>query len=214
MSRRSLGRIQGIGSGLIPRNLNAQALVALRGLSDTPADDIVALLRSEQPIDAKIRHRLADAIEGKLRGVRIRVTNPKEVTFVKKLMREFARVRQGRLVRRQIQESQLEPVQVQGKNRESALKELAEAMGKEFKTAESCLTLADRLDGLIVDVRCRGYYPELTDTELTVAFLSARIDKLPPESGIDDALPALVNVVLQFQKMENEALGPQEWFLT
>lgn len=204
MSRKSIHRVQGIGAGLFPRNLNSRALVALRGLSDAPADDIVALLRSDQPIDEKIRQRLADAIEGKCKGVRISVTNPKKVTFVRQLLRQYAHFRQGQYIRQQIQESK----------REAALNDLARAMGKSFKTAEPCLTLADQLDRWIADVRCRGDHPDLTDTALTVAFLSAKIDDLPPEEGIDDALPALVNIVMHFQKMENEALGPQEWFLT
>lgn len=211
MSRKSIHRVQGIGAGLFPRNLNSRALVALRGLSDAPADDIVALLRSDQPIDTKIRQRLADAIEGKCEGVRVRVTNPKKITFVRKLIREFARVRQGRHVRRKIQASERES---QESARTAAVQDLAKTMRKSFKTAEACLTLSDQVDRWIREVRSRGDYPEHTETELTVAFLSAHIDDLPPEAGLDDSLPAYVRFVLQFQKIEIEALALQEWFMT
>lgn len=204
MARKSIHRVQGIGAGLLPKDLNVRAQVALRGLSDAPEDDILALLRSDQPIDQKTRARLADAIAGKPQGLTFKLSSAEEPSWLKRLIRSLAHVSQGRSAVRRIKEV----------GYDSAMSELAEAMLRNEKSAMSRVALARKVDAWIHKVRAEmPEHAQLDNVTLETAYLLARIDKIKPEAAIDETLPQIVGLIRQFRELQDKALGPDEWFV-
>ena len=207
MSRKSIPRAgcQGIGSGLIDRDLNLRAQMALEGLTDDPIADIVALLRSDQPIDQNSRKKLANAFEGKSRGVNIKLGPPAKTKFLKQILRDVARVRHGRHARRQVDSI----------GYEAAIDALATKMRKSPKTAENCVTLVNKVDKWIADVRSEmPQHADLTDFELEIAFHSAKAEASSPENAIDDLLKPLSGLIMKIEQFQDKALRDDEWFVT
>lgn len=205
MSRNSIPRVQGIGSGLIARDLNLRAQMALEGLTDDPVADIVALLRSDQLIDQKSRKKLADAFERKSRGVNLKLGKPAKTKFLKQILRDVARVRHGRHARGSSDSMSYK----------AAVAALAAKMRKSQKTAESCVTLANSVDKWIADVRSKmPQHADLTDFELEIAFHSAKAEASTPENAIDDLLKPLAGLIKMIEQFQDKALRHDEWFVT
>ena len=204
MARKSVRRVQGIGAGLLPKDLNARAQVALLGLSDTPKDDIVALLRSDQPIDQKTRAWLADAIVRKPRGLTFKLSNSRKPSWLMRLLRGVAHVSQGRSAERRIKEV----------GYDAAMSELATTMLLDEKSAMSRVALARKVDAWIGKVRAEmPEHSELDSVTLEAAYVLARVDKIKPEAAIDETLPQIVDLIRQFRELQDKALGPDEWFV-
>lgn len=204
MGRKSITRVQGIGAGLIPRDLNARAQMALLGLSDTPADDLAALLLSDQPIDMKTRTGLANAIVGRSLGLKIKVTNSRKQTWLVMLIRSMANLSEGRAMRSMVKELGYTPAMIEAARRTASNK----------KTAEASYTLARAVDDWISTIRATE--PELADLDsltLEVAYLISRLDKIEPKAAIDDSLPKLMEFLRQYLRIEDRSFGPDERFI-
>lgn len=204
MARKSIHRFQGIGSGLLPKDLNLRAQVALKGLSDAPVDDIVALLRSDEPIDTKTRVMLANALEGNTTGANFRVTNSDRTKFLRQLLRQIAHVRHGRWARRFIDRPRCAP----------AIDKLAKTMRKSAKAAEKCVTDSRKVDAWIA--AARETFPEAAefdDLELELAYAIAGIDKVRPETRLDETLKLISYVIRSILEFQDKALGADEWFV-
>lgn len=205
MGRKSITRVQGIGAGLIPKDLNARAQMALHGLSDTPADDLAALLLSDQPIDSKTRSGLANAIVGRSRGLKIKVTNSRKQTWLVKLIRSMANVSQGRAIRSMVEDLGYTP----------AMNEAARQTASSTKSAEACYRLAREVDGWMSTIRATE--PELADLDgltLETVFFISRLERIEPKAAIDDSLIELVELLRQFRRIEDRSFGPNERFIT
>jgi hypothetical protein len=205
MKRKSIWRTQGIGAGLNQRDLNIRAQMSIHGFSDAPVEDLVALLRSSQQIDTNTRMRLADALEGKSNGLILKVAKATGANVLRQVLRQAARLRQGRHVQRRTKEI----------GYRSAIAELAQAMAKSDKAAERCVTLANAVDSWIKRVRAEmPEYTDYSDADLEIAFIDSGIRKRAPELSFDADLKYTIYIVRTFENYQNRALAPSEWFLT
>ena len=188
----------------MPKDLNARAQMALRGFSDAPQDDILALLRSDQIIDHKTRTMLARAIAGGPPGLILKVSNSRKSSRFTQLLRAHAHVSQGRSAIRRFEEL--------GYDR--GLTELAEAMSLTEKSAASRVALARKVDAWLRSVRAKmPEHRELDELTLETAFLLAKIDKVKPAVAIDDDLALVVDLIRKFREQQSKSLGPDEWFV-
>ena len=205
MARKSISRHLGVGSGLIPRDLNKRVRSRLSGLSDTPEEDIVALLESTEPLESGTRLMLADAICGRSTGIAMAIRNATTSSKARQLFRNLARLQHGKQAEHWIKEL----------GYDDAVEELARAMGKDTSSAKNCITLARAVSRWIVTVR--ENMPEhscLGDHALELAFIYAKVQKVSPEEAIKPSLPYLSKLILGLQQEQDRALVANEWFLT
>lgn len=197
-------RLHGIGAGLVSRDLNIRAQVALTGLSDTPVPDITALLRSDKPIDAKTRAKLADCFEGRGHGLRIKVEQNRRTKEIRELLRKIIHVREGRFAKERAEQV--------GYTR--AVAELSELVSKSPKSAEASVTLANQVDGWIERYRVNDDHAvDRSDLELEITFLLSKIDRRDPATVPLDEVKAFAAVAAGFLARQNAALEKDEWFL-
>jgi hypothetical protein len=196
MAVRSAPRTGGIGSAHLEFDLNLRAQAALFGLSRAPVEDILALLRSPQPIHSDTRHMLVMALEGDRNFLQVKLAPP-QGHRIRKLVRRLSMFRNGQHANQR--------AKVLG--RPSAIAELAAEMGKGLKAAEACMTYANVITAWASDYSCSNALPEgVGEEDLTIAYLYAHAFGLPFEAAVGPNLPSLRKIVNQFELMQARAL--------
>lgn len=87
-------------------------------------------------------------------------------------------------------------------------------MRKSAKAAEKCVTDSRKVDAWIA--AARETFPEAAefdDLELELAYAIAGIDKVRPETRLDETLKLISYVIRSILEFQDKALGADEWFV-
>lgn len=179
--------------GLRQVDLNLLVQLSLIGIVESPEQHLSDLLRSRQPIEDRTHKVLADALDGRSRGVRLTL----QVTSESEALRTF------RLNRRKLEIGRLVQSRPQGQSFSAAVAEVSRTSGKGPKTVESCHTLASKLDAWIRQCRVEGF-PH-SDAALEVAFIYSITTKIARNEAIKPSVEAFAQLIAEFERIAADA---------
>lgn len=183
--------------GLGQVDLNLLVQLSLAGLIDEPERRLSNLLRSKQPIEARTREALADALDGQLDGSKLSVRH----THYSRLARKFRSERRQIEIGRQVAATMNE----EGKTYDDAVEKLADACRRSEKWVQACYTKANKLADWITDCRSRGL--SHTDAALEMAYVYSALRGVEPADALKPTIELLADIVQQFEKDVGEATG-------
>jgi len=189
--------------GLGQIDLNQRACVALMGLTQDPAVDLIALLRSSQPIDPVTRLLLANTLAGKSDKVTARITRKAGSNGLQKFRKRLERLHSGRRVQRERDE----------RGYTNAVGYVAENFSAGGKSIEASLTFVRKIDSWMASFRsARPDLANFTDRELETAYLYAEAFGLDPDEACNRSLPLLTRLIDHWRDLQ-EGIGElgEDW---
>jgi hypothetical protein len=183
--------------GLGQVDLNLLAQLSLAGLIDEPGRHLSNLLRSKQPIEARTREVLADALDGRIAGSKLTVRHTRHSRLVRKFRSERHQIEVGRLVAATMTEP--------GMNYNNAVAKVAGLYRRSEAWVKAGHTKANKLAGWIE--KCRNQGLNHTDAALEMAFVYSRLRGVDPADSLKPKVETLVDIITQFERIVLDATG-------
>lgn len=183
--------------GLGQVDLNLLVQLSLAGLIDEPGRHLSNLLRSKQPIEARTREALADALDGRLAGSKLTVQHSRHSRLVRKFRSERHQIEVGRRVAVTMTE--------EGKTYDQAVEKVADDCHRSEKWVQACYTKANKLARWIEECRYRGL--NHTDAALEMAFAYSRLRGVDPADSLKVTAEGLAEIISQFEQIVMDARG-------
>jgi hypothetical protein len=193
-----LGGSNGLAkSGLGQVDLNLLVQLSLAGLIGSPEQYLSQLLRSQLPIEARTRKALADALDGRLAGSRLKVQHTQHSKLVRKFRRERHQIKIGRRVAAMMAE--------EAKTYDDVVEKVAIASRESVKWVQAGYTKANKLADWIAECRNRGL--NHTDAALEMAFAYSTLRGVEPPDSLKPTVEGLADIIAQFDQIVVDAAG-------
>lgn len=183
--------------GLGQVDLNLLVKLSLAGLIDEPGRHLSNLLRSQQPIEARTREELADALDGRLPGSKLTVRHTRHSRLVRKFQSERHQIEIGRLVAAAMTE--------RGVRYDDAIEKVASVCRRSEAWVKACYTKANNLTRWIEE--CRGRGLNHTDAALEMAFAYSTLRGVEPADSLKPSVEKLAEIIAQFEQIVEDAAG-------
>lgn len=185
--------------GLNQVDLNLRAQLAIAGFSRTPEADISALLRSGQPIEERTRLKLADALDGKVKGFRLRGSNTAKVKGLRAFQTRREWLRIGRLVGEQMPRLKYE----------DAVARASAALGISVQSISAHVAFAKKVAKAIDALQQRPDAADLDLQNIEFVVLYAFATKQKPADCLRPSAQSLGHVVEALDALKAAARGLQ-----
>ncbi len=183
--------------GLGQVDLNLLVQLSLAGLIKSPERYLSQLLRSQQPIDARTRKELADALDGKLAGAKLTVHHTQHSKLVWKFRRERFQIEIGRRVAAMMTEKETAY--------DDAIVKVAGACRESEKWVQAGYTKANKLARWTAECRKQGL--NHTDAALEMAFVYSTLRGVDPADSLKPTVEGLADIIAQFDQIVLDAAG-------
>ncbi len=183
--------------GLAQVDFNLLVQMSLAGLIDAPEHHLSNLLRSPQPIEARTRQALADALSGRLPASKIKVTQTKQVVFV----RRFRKLRQQIKIGQQVSEV----MRGQSLSYDDAVEAIAAKYRGGEKSVQRAYTHANKLQRWLEE--CRKLRLNHSDAALEMAYIYSTLKGIDVADGLKPTVEHLAELVYRFEQAVSDASG-------
>lgn len=185
--------------GLGQVDLNQLVQLSLAGLIDKPEYYLSELLKSGQPIEPRTRTVLADVLDGRSRGARVKVVPTKKNEFVRNFRRQRRKLEFGRRVQAAMERMTYA----------DAIKHVAKDTPYGEKTLEVCVTLAKSFQNWVQE--CRVARLQHSEDVLEVAFVYSGLKGTKHEDALKPSLEDFAEIVRSFEQLVADSQGHLAW---
>ena len=181
--------------GLGQVDLNLLAQMGLAGLTAEPEHHLSRLLRSGQPIEEQTRIALADALDGRPGGSKLKLSQTGQHAFV----RSFRKLRQQIEIGRRVEAS------MDGLAYADAIEKVTQSCRYGDKSVERFYTMAK--DCALWIGECRKQGLEHTDEAFDVAFIYSKLKKIDRKNALKPSVELFAEIFDAFECMLVDAEG-------
>jgi len=176
--------------------MNLLVQLSLAGLIDEPATHVSNLLRSGQPVEARTREALANALDGRSVGTKIQIRTTAQNAFVRRFMRRKKQLELGRRVNAS-----------KGMSRCNAVRLVTEADDCHWgeSSVDKFAMFAGDFDAWVEKCRMEGL--EQPEQALELTFLYADVKGDDPNAWLRSSIDTLQRLIETFEITVSDAEG-------